>query len=267
MHDDQFKMLLSHLQLSWEGYLRVRKGVKKRVARHMRASGCGRKMQDYLDAVDHDPQLKRECERLLAVNISRFLRDRPMWTALQQWLHRRLTHCTSPVLRVWVAGCACGEEAYSFKMLWEEMALAPSDKPRLSLLATDMNPEVLDRARAGRYPLSSLREVSPLCREAYFHPPDSRRHCRVRQWLKAGIVWQRHDFRHAPPGNGYHLLFLRNSVLTYYAGSRRDDALMRLLGALGPGGALIVGAKETVPARCMGPLQPGPHRSIWVHPK
>ena len=203
MHDDQFKLLLSNYQLSWEGYRRVRKGVKKRIARHMRASGYGRRMQVYLDAIARDSELEKECERLLTVSLSRFFRDRPMWIALKQWLHRRLSRCSMPVLRVWVAGCACGEEAYSFKMLWDEMELVPEGRPRLSLLATDMNPEVIDRARAGRYPLSSLREVSPLCREAYFHPPDSRRHCRVRGCLKEGIAWQRHDFRHTPPGNGY----------------------------------------------------------------
>ena len=264
MHDDQFKMLLTHRQLSWEGYRRVRKRVKKNIVRHMKDVGCGLSMPAYLDAVDHDPLIKKECERRLVVTISRFLRDRPMWVDLKQWLRRRLSHSSLPVLRVWVAGCACGEEVYSFKMLWEELEQAPGDKPRLCLLATDVNPEVLARAQAGRYPFSSLREVPPACREAYFHTPDNRRHYLVRQWLKTDIDWQRHDLQHLPPGKEFHLIFLRNSVLTYYTGNRRDDALNRILSTLVPGGALIVGVKETVPAPFMEKLRCGPHRNIFI---
>lgn len=260
MHDDQFKMLLAHRQLSWEGYRRVRKGVKRKIARHMRATGCDQRMQDYLEAVANDPLLEGECERLLAISISRFFRDRPMWAALKQWL----SHRTLPACRVWIAGCACGEEVYSFKMVWDEMELAPDDKPRLSLMATDMNVDSIVRARAGRYPHSSLREVSPACCEAYFYPPVDSRYYQVRKWLKTDITWQRHNLQSNPPGNDYHLIFLRNSVLTYFRGSRRDNVLAGILKALTPGGALILGAKEKVPAQFAGRLQPGPHRNIFI---
>ena len=264
MNDDQFKMLLTHRQLSWAGYRRVRKGVKKKIVRHMRDLGCGLDMPTYLDAIDHDPLVERECERRLAVSISRYFRDRPVWSALKQWLHNHLPKCPATVFRVWVAGCACGEEAFSLKMVWDEMELAPGRKPRLSLLATDVNPEVLARARAGRYPLSSLREVPSACRDAYFHLSENRRHYTVRQWLKEGITWQQHDLRQKPPGDDYDLIFLRNSVLTYYAAYRRDDALGRIVGTLAPGAVLIVGAKETVPVRFMAQMQPGPHRNIYL---
>jgi chemotaxis methyl-accepting protein methylase len=264
MNDDQFKMLLTHRQLSWAGYRRVRKGVKKKIARHMRDLGCGLNMPKYLGAIDHDPLVEKECERRLAVSISRFFRDRPVWSALKQWLPHHLPKCPATVFRVWVAGCACGEEAFSLKVLWDEMELAPENKPRLSLLATDVNPAVLARARTGRYPLSSLREVTPACRDAYFHRSDDNRHYQVRQRLKEGIIWQPHDLRQKPPGNDYDLIFLRNSVLTYYAANRRDKALSPIVNTLVPGGALIVGAKETVPDRFMAQLQPGPHRNIFV---
>lgn len=265
MHDDQFKMLLAHLELSWEGYRRVRKRVKKKIARHMRVTGCGLHMQAYLDAMVADPLVEAECERLLAVSISRFLRDRPMWNALQKWLLRSLISHTVPVFRVWVAGCACGEEVYSFKMIWDEMELVPEDKPRLSLMATDLNADGLARARAGRYPYSSLKEVPAPCREAYFHPPDNHRHYEVRQWFKEDITWQRHDFQNKPPGNDFHMILLRNSALTYYAGNRRRDALARILGALVLGGALIVGARETMPPHFMDQVQVGPHRNIFIY--
>jgi chemotaxis protein methyltransferase CheR len=118
MDDQQFRQLLIHFQYSWAGYRKVRKGVKKRINRHMHQLGC-RNMDAYLDKLDQSHKTRQACERLMTVSISRFFRDRQFWHTLEKKLLPELLESRAEKVKVWSAGCACGEEAYSFKIVWE----------------------------------------------------------------------------------------------------------------------------------------------------
>jgi len=83
MDNQQFCQLLRHLGLSWTGYRKVRKGVKKRIARHMQDLGC-RNVSAYLVELDRRNDARLDCERLMTVSISRFFRDRKLWETLQK---------------------------------------------------------------------------------------------------------------------------------------------------------------------------------------
>lgn len=85
MDDAAFRQLLDYLNLSWEGYRKVRKGVKKRIRRHMRTLGCGT-LPAYFRILDREPALRQDCDRLMTVSISRFFRDRELWRALRERL-------------------------------------------------------------------------------------------------------------------------------------------------------------------------------------
>ena len=81
MDDDQFRLLLDYLGYSWRGYRRVRKGVKKRIRRHMQQLGC-RHIPSYLNMLTLQAETRQECEMLMTVPISRFFRDRHIWQML-----------------------------------------------------------------------------------------------------------------------------------------------------------------------------------------
>ncbi len=81
--DHQFRQLLHHLGLSWKGYRRVRKGVKKRIRRHMQQLGC-QNMPAYLLELDKSKEARRQCEQMVAFPISRFFRDRKLWEVLEK---------------------------------------------------------------------------------------------------------------------------------------------------------------------------------------
>jgi chemotaxis methyl-accepting protein methylase len=158
MDDNQFRILLEYLQYSWPGYRKVRKGVKKRIHRHMQQLGC-RNVMDYLKILDLEPGAHHECELLMTVSISRFFRDRRLWEMLKnRWLPDMIAN-DPPGLKVWSAGCACGEEAYSFKIIWELLGQQFEHLPALDLLATDRHPNYLERARSGIYNRSCLKEA------------------------------------------------------------------------------------------------------------
>ena len=235
----------------------MRKGVKKRLARHMRECGC-RTAPEYLAFLGEDPSARKTAGRLLTVSISRFFRDPEMWAALASILSPRLAYSSVPAFirpfRAWSAGCSCGEEVYSLKILWMRLARRIPDLPPLEVWAGDVNPEVLDKARRGVYPRSSVRNLSADDLAAAF-TATSRRFT-VRPALKAGIRWLRHDLvSDPPPAADVDLIFLRNNLLTYYLRPVAAPALARISGALAPGGLLVVGRKETAPLNGL-PLVP-----------
>jgi len=158
MEDKAFRQLLDYLRLSWPGYRKVRKGVKKRIARHMEQCGC-RTMEDYIRLLEQEQGLRMRCEQLMAVSISRFFRDRALWVTLAEDILPRMIVRHFDTLRVWCAGCACGEEVYSLKILWEGLKHRFDHLPVLEIMATDISPAYVARAKAGVYTRSSLKEV------------------------------------------------------------------------------------------------------------
>jgi chemotaxis methyl-accepting protein methylase len=246
MGDDDFRRLLDHLDRPWAGFRKVRKGVKKRLRRHMTRLGCD-SIQDYLGRIDGDAVARAGCEDCLAVTISRFLRDRGLWQGLQDRILPGLAERFGDPLSAWSAGCAGGEEPYSLAMV----ALAAADNrpaaASIRILATDARPPCLERAVEGRYPASSLREVPESWRDRFFRPA-GRRAWRVDPGLGEGIRWQVHDLLAVPPEGSFHLVFLRNNLLTYYRGRRLETAFHGIVGRIPEGGVLVVGSHERPPA-------------------
>ena len=200
MDDPSFKLILAFFSLSWPGYRRVRKGVKKRLARHMRECGC-RTVPEYLEFLGENPMAKKTAERLLTVSISRFFRDPEMWAALEEILASRWGEGGEGRLgrpfRAWSAGCSCGEEVYSLKILWMRLERRCPGVPPLEVWAGDLNPEVLDKARRGVYPLSSVRNLPS--EELAAAITATSRKIVVRPALKGYIRWLRHDLVSDPP--------------------------------------------------------------------
>jgi len=247
MDDQQFREVLQYLGLSWKGYRRVRKGVKKRLIRHIQRLGC-RSVEEYLVEFKSSKDARVECQRLMTVSISRFFRDLKLWQILEEQILPRFIESERGKIRVWSAGCACGEEVYSLKILWDHLSRSLSGAPDLEILATDMNPAYLGRANRGIFPSSSLREVTSGFRMAYFQGRPGKSKFSVIPPLREGIRWKVHNLLDDPPGFSFHLIFLRNSLLTYYEKEVRVDAFKRILDALSPGGFMAIGVHEVLPA-------------------
>lgn len=249
MDDESFRRILRFFDLSWPGYRKVRKGVKKRLVRRMQELEC-RTVEDYLAVLLKDPAEADRSREILSVPISRFFRDRALWEVIGREIIPQLSRNPSSPVSVWSAGCACGEEVYSFQIAWREAAPGISGTPPLEITATDLNPVVLEKAQAGVYPRSSLQEVPPLLRELYFQAAGQG--FAIRENLKQGIRWLVRDLiSEDPPGSSFHLIFLRNSILTYYEDPGKTALLEKIAAVLRPGGFLIIGNNETVP-----PIQP-----------
>ena len=110
MRESEFAAMLERFALSPEGYRKVRKGVQKRIVRHMQELRCP-SMKAYLERLDTDGAAEREARRLMDVSISRFFRDGPLWRILEEEILPSLIADHPGGLRVWSAGCALGQEA------------------------------------------------------------------------------------------------------------------------------------------------------------
>jgi chemotaxis methyl-accepting protein methylase len=256
MDDNQFRQLLVYVGLSWQGYRKVRKGVKKRVSRHLQTLGC-RSMQEYVEQLQRSAEDRRQCELMMTVAISRFFRDPRFWEVLASCILPELIATCREKLEVWSAGCACGEEVYSLKILWEQMGRSIPELPVLDITATDLNPLYLARAEEALYPSSSLKEVPSSLRAACFQTETAGNRFRLKPALRTGIVWLAHNFFSAPPRAGFHLILIRNNLLTYYPAERIRPALESILKALCAGGYLIIGSHEKLPLPSAA-LQPCP---------
>jgi chemotaxis methyl-accepting protein methylase len=123
--------------------------------------------------------------------------------------------------------------------------------PALELWATDANPAFLEKAKAGIYTPSSLKEVPAGLWSTFFEHLRKENRFSLSPSLKEGIVWRCHNLgRDEPPSKGFHLVFLRNNLLTYYEEGKQVVAFRRILSALRPGGVLIIGKKERLPSEC-----------------
>ncbi len=265
MDDESFRQILQFFDLSWSGYRRVRKGVKKRMARHMQDCGC-RDVKSYLAFMGEDPEVVAKARELLTVSISRFFRDLRLWQVMETYVVPKLVVGAGVIaprpIRAWSAGCSCGEEVYSLRIVWDRAEKRSPGMPALEVWATDTNPEVLEKAEAGIYPQSSLGNLDPATVGDCFIPV-SEGHAEgagfaVSETLKQGIHWLRHDFvSEDPPKAAFDLVFLRNNLLTYYEPPVKIRVFTRIMETLRPGGFLIIGNNERIPVDAAG-LKPCP---------
>jgi chemotaxis protein methyltransferase CheR len=215
---------LPRLGRRWAGYRKVRRQVCRRVNRRAAELGLD-SLEAYRDHLERHPDEWRVLDSLTNVTISRFFRDRGVFEFLDAEVLR-------PGMRVWSAGCASGEEPYTLALLCEG----------LEILATDVDPRLLRRAEAGRYPPSALRELPAALREQAF--ADGVLDPRIRR----RVTFLGHDVRDDPPDGPFDLVLCRNLAFTYFDHAVQRVALDRIASVVQQGGALVIGAHEDLPA-------------------
>jgi chemotaxis protein methyltransferase CheR len=257
---------LPRLHRRWRGYKNVRGQVEKRIRRRIAALGLSG-FSEYRTRLEADPDEWNALDSLCGVTISRFHRDRRVWETLRDDVIPTLAGDALAAgehrLRCWSLGCASGEEPYTLSILWT-LALAERH-PRLSLevIATDVDEEVLDRARVGIYESGSLRELPESTLDEAFERHEEA--YRLRERFRAPVEFRKADVRDALPGGAFRLLLCRNLVFTYFDEELQRETLDRLLTSLVPGGAFVVAPHEQLPAGA--PLEPWfPRLGIYRRP-
>jgi chemotaxis methyl-accepting protein methylase len=179
----------------------------------------------------------------------------------------------SDVVRIWVAGCASGEEAYTVAILACEAFASAS--PPVRLLATDIAPTALEQAMGGRYGKRAIRTLPESIRQRYFTTEGET--VSVGERLRALVELRRHNLVRdpIPPSGGQFDVILCRNVLIYFDRPTVERVLKALEGALAPAGMLVLGAADRIsrqgpPASRTRPGAAGralPRRTPSPHPK
>lgn len=180
----------------------------------------------------------------LLINVTSFFRNPEAFAALRREVFPKLlrTRRTEPV-RVWVAGCASGQEAYSLAMALTEYAERASNIPKLQIFATDLSEALLEKARAGLYPKSLLQELSAERVRRFFVEEEGG--FRVVKPLRDEVVFARQDLLRDPPFSRLDLISCRN-LMIYLEPSLQQKIIPVFHYALKPEGFLFLGASESI---------------------
>jgi chemotaxis protein methyltransferase CheR len=180
----------------------------------------------------------------VTVNETFFFRERRELDAIDWHLLRDNAHAAgSETIRIWVAACATGEEAYTLAVLASE-AFAPSHPP-VSILATDISLATLERAREGRYGHRAVRGVDEDIRHRYFEGAGDG--VAVSEQLRRMVEFRRHNLARdpaPPPGHGQFELIACRNVLIYFDGDAVERVIGSLERALTPAGMLVLGSAD-----------------------
>ncbi len=237
------KTTLPHLGLRWRRF--NRKSIRKRIVGRLQELNL-HSLSEYQNYVFASEAERLHLTSLLTVTISRFWRNASLFEALETtWLPAVLGRLPAgEPLRIWSAGCASGEEPYSLLILWLE-SFAGSGR-ELRLLASDSNGHCLERAQQARYPASSFREMPRHLREKYC--TNEKGTFSLIQDLSQRIEWFEHNLIWEEPPLNNHMIFCRNLVYTYLTDSLQHEITGRFHQTLVPGGLLVVGRKDRLPA-------------------
>ena len=218
--------------------------LTRRIERRMAmASLKPTQIMAYLETLQGDPVEVEELGKDLLIHVTSFFRDPKVFDLLARITMPALVaaHPDRP-LRIWVAGCSTGEEAYSIAILCLEALKAAGLSTRPQIFASDIDPGAVAIAREGLYPLSIADEVSPERLAAYFvHEPTG---LRVSADLRATIVFTVHDILGDPPFSRLDMVSCRN-LLIYLGIDAQAKAISLFHFALRPGGVLLLGKAET----------------------
>lgn len=257
MRDDEcigfLQWALPQLRLRWPGFRKVRGQVCKRIGRRLRELDipCLAAYRDYLAADAGEWAL---LDGLCRVTISRFWRDAGVFECLRREvlpeLARRAHERGEARLRVCSLGCASGEEAYSIALLWRFELQARFPGLELRLLALDSDPAMAARLAAACYPASSLKDLPAGWRDLAFEPAADG--FRLKPEYRDGVEFVHADLRERIPDGPFDLLLCRNLAFTYFDQALQREVLERLRRALRPGGALLLGIHENLPADAGG---------------
>lgn len=219
----------------------IRRNIRRRVMRRMESVGI-HDYSSYLLFLRRNPSEWDVLRPLFTVTISRFFRNRRVFDALSRHMLAPLAAKGNPI-SAWSAGCASGEEAFTLRILWEEL---PGRKPPLSILATDVDGACLQRAGEGLYPESSLREVPRPFVKRHFREEMGR--FRLREDFVRSVTFRNHDLMGHPPPGEFHLVLCRNAAFTYFALPLRVTVARAIASVLSPGGHLVIGRTERLPS-------------------
>jgi two-component system, chemotaxis family, CheB/CheR fusion protein len=238
--DELLLMLKETRGFDFTGY--KRSTLQRRISRRMDARGL-QSVGEYRDYLELEPDEFGRLFDSVLINVTGFFRDPPAWEALRDEILPQLlaTKGTARPIRIWSAGCATGEEAYTLAILFAEALGPEAFRHRAKIYATDLDEDALQQARAGTYTERQVAEVPDELREKYFEPAGTR--YSFRRDLRRQVIFGRNDLTRDAPISRVDLLVARNTLM-YFTAEAQANVIRKFHFALTSQGYLFLGKAE-----------------------
>jgi two-component system CheB/CheR fusion protein len=215
----------------------------RRIERRLQVNQL-RELAEYRDFMSEHAGEAQAFLRDLLINVTWFFRDPAAWKTIEEVVIPQLFSArSSDNVRIWVVGCATGEEVYTLAMLLQERVQAMTDPPQVNLFATDIDDEALVYARAGLYPESIADQMTPERLQRFFVREQAS--FRVQKLLREMVMFASHNVIQDPPFSRLDLVCCRN-LLIYLTRHVQAKVLDLLHFSLKPDGYLFLGMSESM---------------------
>lgn len=211
--------------------------MQRRISNLMTRHGKATYM-DFFRLIETDAKLYKDFIDYLTINVTEFFRTPEKFVELENKVIPDLL-TANPRLNIWSAGCSIGAEPYSLAMILLEKT--PTVKHRI--LATDLDAEMLTKAKNGVYSANELKNMPPVRLSKYFRESAGFHH--LQESVKERVEFQRHNLLLDKFESGFDLILCRNVVI-YFTEEAKDALYRRFFAALKPGGVLFVGGTEAI---------------------
>ncbi|QTM99655.1 chemotaxis protein CheR [Sediminibacillus dalangtanensis] len=192
----------------------------------------------YYHAMSADHTIFKEFLDRVTINVSEFYRNYPRWEVLEKKILPSLLK-KKRKLKVWSAACSTGEEPYTIAMILRQYM----DPENITIIATDLDEAVLERARKGIYPERSLKEVPQAVKKQYFHQDGPL--FRVDDSIKRLVQFKKHNLLSDPFEQSLDLIVCRN-VLIYFTEEAKQTVYQNFSKSLNKDGVFFVGSTEQI---------------------
>jgi two-component system, chemotaxis family, CheB/CheR fusion protein len=242
LHESIHRILLRQVGHDFSGY--KQKTLLRRVGRRMHAKQID-SLAAYVDLLESNAEEVTLLFRDLLIGVTNFFRDPDAFEALEQSVIPKLFQGKSPAdtVRIWVPGCASGEEVYSIAILVREHLDTLSGPPKVQIFATDIDERALAVARTGRYPRPLLEQVAPERLKRFFTGDEVS--SAVIKGVRDMCIFSSHSVIRDPPFSRIDMISCRN-LLIYLGAEFQRQVIPVFHFALRAGGYLFLGTSENV---------------------
>lgn len=194
---------------------------------------------DYVKLIKSNPEKFEEFVNFLTINVSEFYRNPEQWEVLDKDVFPRLVQKFGKSLKVWSAACSTGDEPYSLVMaLSRHVPLS-----NIKIIATDIDKQVLDKARMGLYNAKSISSVPEDFKKKYFTEVGGS--YQISDEIKKCVEFKEHNLLKDPYPTGCHLIVCRNVVI-YFTEEAKDEIYRKFNQSLVKEGVLFIGSTEQI---------------------
>lgn len=226
---------ITKIDLSSYKERQMKRRIDALIAKHRITSYSG-----YIETIRKNPVLFEEFVNYLTINVSEFYRNPEQWNLLEQDVLPYLQGKFGNNLKIWSAACSTGDEPYSLVMLLSKfMPLS-----RIKVIATDIDKQVLEKARLGLYNIKSLKALPPGFLTKHFREINNSTY-QIADSIKACVEFRQHNLLKEEYPSQCDLIVCRN-VLIYFTEEAKDSIYKKFNSSLKKDGILFVGSTEQI---------------------